>query len=485
MKFGYRASWAIEVHPLNGAPDEADRAAAATWCALSIWAGGENLTRHVRDDERETVDALYWPAAHLARWLVANWSSLWERDGSPLPGGTLDAATICRRLDERLASDEDVPDEIVDVRDEFVASHALQSAAAGGLMPAVYFLKEGEHFHVTWSNAEQLGGVRFVSARGRVSVDASLFLDVAEGFLTWVQSLVADKDLKLSSAIEQWRERLSSPEAAESVVLGYAWPWGARQPETSEVASLLDSRFGLPPGWRSEGARFKPFRQPAAVVFRALTPSVGLEDVQRILELLKQSPANAVAGEKLRELREVLAWSAGDAPHEQGQELARQLRDSLGNPDRYLDVETLLEQWGVHTASEDLSDPAVDGATVWDEHHGPLIIVNSRSSRTAPWAKRMTVAHELCHLLVDLRAAVPLAVISSPWAPATLERRANAFAAELLLPKLGLARALGETRWSGVITHADSQELMDEFGVGETVCRRQLENRLGMSLEFD
>jgi Zn-dependent peptidase ImmA (M78 family) len=48
--------------------------------------------------------------------------------------------------------------------------------------------------------------------------------------------------------------------------------------------------------------------------------------------------------------------------------------------------------------------------------------------------RRTSLAHELCHLLVDRGRAVRLAVMSGPWAPLDLERRARAFAAALLLP---------------------------------------------------
>ena len=47
---------------------------------------------------------------------------------------------------------------------------------------------------------------------------------------------------------------------------------------------------------------------------------------------------------------------------------------------------------------------------------------------------RFTLAHELCHLLFDRSVGQRLAVASGPWAPPSLEQRANAFAAMLLMP---------------------------------------------------
>lgn len=71
-------------------------------------------------------------------------------------------------------------------------------------------------------------------------------------------------------------------------------------------------------------------------------------------------------------------------------------------------------------------------------------------------------------------------VASTPRAPPEIEKRANAFAAELLRPKAGMTRVRGEKLWMNWITDRDRANLLDEFGVGDTVCRHQLENRLGI-----
>jgi Zn-dependent peptidase ImmA (M78 family) len=57
-----------------------------------------------------------------------------------------------------------------------------------------------------------------------------------------------------------------------------------------------------------------------------------------------------------------------------------------------------------------------------------------------PWESRL--AHELCHLLYDRSYGWQLAIASGPWAPRDLERRANAFAAMLLMPKQLVARVV-------------------------------------------
>ena len=52
------------------------------------------------------------------------------------------------------------------------------------------------------------------------------------------------------------------------------------------------------------------------------------------------------------------------------------------------------------------------------------------------------MAHELAHILLDRGAARRITHASTPWAPESLERRANAFAAMLLMPPRLLDAAL-------------------------------------------
>jgi Zn-dependent peptidase ImmA (M78 family) len=56
--------------------------------------------------------------------------------------------------------------------------------------------------------------------------------------------------------------------------------------------------------------------------------------------------------------------------------------------------------------------------------------------------ERFTLAHELCHLLLDRERGDALAVASGPWAPVTIEQRANAFAAAFLMPSWLLRDAI-------------------------------------------
>ncbi len=63
-----------------------------------------------------------------------------------------------------------------------------------------------------------------------------------------------------------------------------------------------------------------------------------------------------------------------------------------------------------------------------------MLINNRHPTGQSRAGRRFTMAHALCHLLYDRGYGCRLALISGPWAPAAVERRASAFAAMLLMP---------------------------------------------------
>lgn len=83
----------------------------------------------------------------------------------------------------------------------------------------------------------------------------------------------------------------------------------------------------------------------------------------------------------------------------------------------------LLEAAGVFIVSEDFCDPEIDAVTLRaGQYHPHLVYVNAA---LPPDRMRMTLAHELGHLVMDAMTLV---------SPAETERRATAFAAEFLAP---------------------------------------------------
>jgi hypothetical protein len=85
----------------------------------------------------------------------------------------------------------------------------------------------------------------------------------------------------------------------------------------------------------------------------------------------------------------------------------------------------------------------LDGLAVWGKRHGPGVFLNEASARilkepgdvAKSAGARVTLAHELCHLLLDGRHALTAIEVLKARMPPGVEQRAKSFAGELLLPR--------------------------------------------------
>lgn len=488
MIFGDRHSFAFELRPLDGAPEESDPSASATWAALRIWVEGRNLAEHTHVRAERYHDALHWPAVYLARWLVHAWPAFFETQRWPIPGAWRNARRICAALDRRVLDEDeknaDGLDDLLDLRDDFVRTHSLRAAAAGGLVPDLYFGRDGARVSVAWSDPEDDADAVFQRRRSEADIPVATFVDAARGLVAWCADRL-ESNPKCSSDVGELRAWLAhvgdAQASAEASLAGYL---GTTPDElaTAVGGRPLETILELPADWKNHGATFDPSSSGAAIVFRALRPSLSIEEVVGILDRLQAFPSAPAAAEQIDTLRRTApATGALRLDYLIGTRLARHVRGTLNNPDRQLDIEGVLKTWGVPVEEFPIKDQSTDGGCVWDAGHGPVILLNPRSKRTASkWGRRMVLAHELCHLLFDRKSAARLKVMSGPWAPPTLEQRADAFAAELLLPKAGIVREIGIPESMPV--DEDLDHLMHTFGVGFTTCINRLHDLFGVEM---
>ena len=170
------------------------------------------------------------------------------------------------------------------------------------------------------------------------------------------------------------------------------------------------------------------------------------------------------------------AARAGVTPEEAGQLAAREIRRvaSLdGAPIPELDP--FVREAGLSL---------VDGGV---ESRHDLMIVSCRaggsavaavlgSPRTAtPWGARFQKARALAHVLLDADRHGTVGAASGPFSQGSRSRRANAFAAELLLPDSALA-AKGGNALDAVADEERFRELLEEYGIGARAAAFQLWN---------
>lgn len=148
----------------------------------------------------------------------------------------------------------------------------------------------------------------------------------------------------------------------------------------------------------------------------------------------------------------------------QGINIAAQERQRLGLGDAPIaDLAKMINQQGVWATSIDLPDE-MSGLYINHPDTGMVIIVNASHSH-APTRMRFSYAHEYGHALMDREHKSN--VSSRANSNSLPEKRANAFAAALLMPEQGVNRALQQlqkgqpSRFDQVVLDAATQERID------------------------
>jgi Zn-dependent peptidase ImmA (M78 family)/DNA-binding transcriptional ArsR family regulator len=185
----------------------------------------------------------------------------------------------------------------------------------------------------------------------------------------------------------------------------------------------------------------------AALLFGSVSPTVSHEDVGRLAEVLIDAYDPAAREARVSALVRDEPIDPYRPAYEQGHWLASALHDELGTPEdsEWIDLEPLTEELGITVRRLSLGDGELRGVSIASDEHRPTIVVNDSSRYNVRAGDRLTVAHELCHLLYDRTYGASLAIASGPWAPRDVERRANAFAVMFLMPRPMVARAWDAT----------------------------------------
>jgi hypothetical protein len=214
----------------------------------------------------------------------------------------------------------------------------------------------------------------------------------------------------------------------------------------------------------------------AARMASALDP----RDIATVVEAIRSAPMRKTeAADKLSaEALGVLESASHLQPYEQGQLLASWMRaELLAEPSGRVDPAVVLESWNVQTIETTIA-ATVDGFACWGPRHGPMVAVNLAGKRSQSEAgRRSTLAHEIAHLLLDRNAALPLAEVLGGQTAPICEARANAFAAELLLPREEAGRRLARTADPA----GEVEALISDYGVSREVVAWQARNS-GVSL---
>ena len=437
----------------------------------SLWIAGRSLTAHTVDLEVETRVEAPWAA--LGRWFIQAWPAFFETQRWPLPDRATNALRFWGHLQARLRSAGDRSRaDIEQVAQRFCEGHRLGGRSWPDHLPQVFFNRENDDLVIAWTGpCAARPELRFQATEGEARIPIDDFVEAVGGF---VEQAAQWSGGPTPDAVTRWQNALGSPAGARHAVRQQA---GLSADETQ---ALLDRShlpfatfFDLSDDALSTGGCISAYASPVALALRSTTPRLDVRSRIALRNFIANEAPNARGARALSRLAEHLTRPDPNLPdYAQGYAMATTVRTWLGKPDAPLDIEALLTRMlSVPVRDVPLLDAETEGGCIWGESAGPAVFVNpeARMARTA-WGRRMTLAHELCHLLLDRPPVRTLSHSSGLWSIPRLERRANAFAAELLLPQA----ALEQQRDDG----AGYAEVMERYGVGLKTATWQVANRL-------
>ena len=164
---------------------------------------------------------------------------------------------------------------------------------------------------------------------------------------------------------------------------------------------------------------------------------------------------------------------AQKAPWLQGDDVASQFRTILNNQDNPIDPEDILREANIPIRNIILPTDQLDAICCWGPQHGPAVLVNSKGKHAQHIrGRRSSLAHEICHLLIDRDGGLPLGEVLGGRVPGHLEARANRFASELLLPR----RVAGNAFLESDNDQKTLDHLCRKYGVSKEIVAWQTYN---------
>jgi Zn-dependent peptidase ImmA (M78 family) len=451
IRHGDRARFAAEVTFLPDEEPDTRGEDAVAWGELSLWVGARNLCAHTLFGEQRI--GVRWHLLGVLEWLAGSFDELLHETRLPVSSTGIDAAQTMERTRQHLSVDDL---EELELWQSWWARHNLRAGADGGLLPNLYVRRRGGRIEVSWDSTRldfPPEGLTFEHPAGHDLLEP---LEAGHVLFAWLDeaSAVLSERADAGARVAALRRRVaelrdvSRTERRLALAAGFAASDAGLVDEWRELQDL---------GYGTAAARRAAFDAPhdelvvsgscaAQLMWGTLSPTLDAADRRRIVAMLLQVYAPASESADLARLvrGQSLASDLSQA-WAQGYELAEQLHNQLAvDTEEPVDVEAILVRLGVDLRVIDLTDDGIRGLTVASPEHRPTITVNRRFKHGhGPDVRRFTLAHELCHLLLDRDQGRDVALASSEdWAPVDVERRANAFAAMFLMPRAAVQGAV-------------------------------------------
>jgi hypothetical protein len=396
----------------------------------------------------------------ILAFLAENWHSLLLGQSYPIyapsrPSRLRLMASAAWELDEGAdAENEDLQIEA------FEQTHNLASCFAGMMdLPALWLMRDGNSMIV--DNGRDIW---------------KPYLNQATLALETLGDTIAHRlssENKFASLLEAWNSRTDKdPLTLLSTAAGIPRHY---------AQDLVTSQILIEPRSFAEAANDDDELRIAARV----TGTLSLEQVRAILSFAKRIPLGESAS--IRRVKDGvstdLAPSTHRRAHDVGASVAMSVRESLGlSSAQRIDLQKLLTNLCVSLEFVDSLADGFKGLAIWGTLHGPGIILATRGQGN-PFTnayQRVTIAHELGHLLMDGSHAIGAVDVLHGRVPLVMEQRAQSFAGEFLLPAKSAAAV-----WQQRNHPNDRNNLTDliealrkKYGVTRAVAAWKLEHGL-------
>lgn len=477
--FGNKGEFALEVRLV--ADDRREAApldSVGSWGDWRLWISDINLCEidYRTPDGITSASEIRWYLAPLFRWFAQVWTPLLHEGRLPSGGRWGDSRPRWARLAylSMLAGAGDDLNRFGPWQD-WASRHALRSAAQGGIVPDIFFHRQGDEIELSWGDRVQPGAeaasFNFEDGVARVSVDA--FATVIRHAVDWFCNAVqGDGHPWVADLASIWTEARSDGSRLSAL----NWFLDGRANPGPLSRLLMEGLHGLGRPMPAPPVDWWGTLSPEVAMFGALAPQISQKAASAILSAYFDASTDEVEPDRLVELRhDDPAWMAV-SPWASGYSLAEDLleqADPAPSAER-TELEQLVSSLGIVVVDAHLDAVGPRGVAIAGENIRPTILVNVDHPAYTGVGRRFTIGHELCHILHDRERARPLAHTSTPWAPAAVEQRANAFAAMLLMPKSRARRPLTDDTVRALRSAVRS--LARTLGVSETALKQHLAN---------
>ncbi len=477
--FGDKASFALEIRLIpDGVTGPEPQDCIGSWGEWRLWVSGLNLCELRLDTEEGSVEVrqVRWFLAPLFAWMVENWMPLLHERRLP-PGGRMGDGMPRSARGAYLAMVESAGDDL----DRFcpwqcwASRHSLRAASEGGILPDVFVQRIEDELEFSWGDRVQPGAMaaRFVAEDGvaRASVDA-----VAECLRSALQWFLSQQESSEEIWVRELREGWEETSREATGLSALSWYLDSGPEPNALTKKFLEALDKLKRPLAFGDEAWLGTLSPEVAMFGDLSPEISSEAAAVLLGEYFNARGTGDDVSQLPDLSlDVPAWNLS-SPWHNGYALALDVLDEIDPepeaPMTHLD--RMLDALGIRVREVSLGRQGPRGVALAGGDLRATILINLDDLRNSSrGGRRFTLAHELCHVLFDRGSARALAHSSTPWASPSVEQRANAFAAMLLMPP----------RRAGLPAAADLEELKravgrlaDRLKVGRVALKRHLAN---------